>query len=62
MKSIYAYFCNTHKCDDCAFPTCSHTTDKQFRLYEEGDERTEMRLVYSFNRVNYYMEYAKEPF
>ena len=62
MKSIYAYFCNTHKCDDCTFPTCSHTTDKQFRLYEEGDERTEMRLAYSSNGVNYYMEYAKEPF
>lgn len=62
MVATYAYFCNTRKCDNCTFPTCSHTTDKQFRLYEEGDERTEMRLVYSANGVNYYMEYAKEPF
>ncbi len=62
MTATYAYFCDTHKCDKCTFPECSHTTDKKYRLYEEGDERTEMRLVYSANGVDYYMEYAKEPF
>jgi hypothetical protein len=62
MVSTYAYLCNTRLCNNCSFPTCSHTTNKQYRLYKEGDERVEMRLVGSANGINYYMEYVKKSF
>ena len=59
MEDRYAYFCDTCKCDNCSFPICSHTTDENYRLHKE---RTEMRLLYSLNGVNYYMEFVKHPF
>ena len=55
----YLYFCDTNKCDDCSFPECSHTTDENHRLYQEG---TEMRLLGASNNVNYYMEFIEHPF
>lgn len=58
MLSTYAYLCNLKKCVDCSFPECSHTTDKNYRHFSK--EPTEMRLIYSSNGVNYYMEYIKK--
>ena len=57
MKNVYAYLCDTHKCDNCSFPECSHTLDENHRIH--GTEETEMRLVYSSDDTNYYMEYVK---
>ena len=63
MYSKYAYLCDTNKCSDCSFPECSHTTDKNHRMYkEENENKTEMRLVGVVNDVNYYMEFVKHPF
>lgn len=59
MEDRYAYLCDTHKCDNCSFPKCSHTTDENHRLHKEG---TEMRLMYSSDGVDYYMEFVKHPF
>ena len=57
MKNVYAYLCDTHKCDNCSFPVCSHTLDENHRI--RGSEETEMRLLYSSDDTNYYMEYVK---
>ena len=43
-------------CNLCTFPTCSHTTDSQYRIPTEG---TEMRLLGCSNGVEYYMEFVK---
>lgn len=59
MEDRYAYLCDTHKCYNCSFPKCSHTTDENHRLHKEG---TEMRLMYSSDDVDYYMEFVKHPF
>lgn len=56
MKNVYAYLCDTHKCENCSFPTCSHTIDESHRIHEEN---TEMRLLYSSDDTNYYMEFVK---
>lgn len=58
-ENRYAYLCDTHKCNNCSFPECSHTTDENYRLHKEG---TEMMLMYSSDGVNYYMEFVKHPF
>lgn len=58
MKNVYAYLCDTHQCENCSFPKCSHTTDESHRIYEEN---TEMRLLGSYGDTNYYMEYVKHP-
>lgn len=55
-EEVYAYLCDTHKCEKCSFPECSHTTDERHRCISK--EATEMRLVGSDNGVNYYMEFA----
>lgn len=60
MLEKYAYFCNLHKCTDCTFPKCSHTTDERYRC--KCTKETEMRLVNTMNGVKYYMEYVKYPF
>lgn len=60
MLEKYAYFCNLHKCTDCTFPECSHTTDEHYRC--KCTKETEMRLVNTVNGVKYYMEYVKYPF
>lgn len=62
MKSIYAYFCDTHKCEHCSFPECAHTTNEDHRMYKEKNDKTEMRLINSYDGVNYYMEFIKHPF
>ena len=59
MLESYAYLCNLLKCKDCTFPECSHTTDKLYRI--KCREEAEMRLLYSANGVNYYMECVKHP-
>lgn len=59
MKNVYAYLCDTCKCDDCSFPECSYTLDESHRVH--GSEETEMRLLYSSDDTNYYMEYVKHP-
>lgn len=62
MKSIYAYFCDTHKCGHCSFPECAHTINEDHRMYKEENDKTEMRLINSYDGVNYYMEFIKHPF
>lgn len=57
MIQTYAYLCNLKKCENCIFPTCSHTTDSHYRLPTEG---TEMRLLSYSNGVAYYMEFLKK--
>ena len=57
MIQKYAYLCNLKMCTNCAFPTCSHTTDSRYRLPTEG---TEMRLLGCSNGVAYYMEFVKK--
>lgn len=57
MIQTYAYLCNLKKCENCTFPTCSHTTDSRYRLPTEG---TEMRLLGCSNGVEYYMEFVKK--
>lgn len=42
-EEVYAYLCDTHKCEKCSFPECSHTTDERHRCI--SNEATEMRLV-----------------
>ena len=59
MTETYAYFCDRHKCDNCSYPMCKHTTDKRHRIYEEGSKLTEMQHLYSSNGVNYYMEFIR---
>lgn len=57
MIQTYSYLCNLKKCENCIFPTCSHTTDSRYRLPTEG---TEMRLLSCSNGVAYYMEFLKK--
>ena len=57
MIQTYAYLCNLKRCTNCTFPTCSHTTDSQYRIPTEG---TEMRLLGCSNGVEYYMEFVKK--
>lgn len=57
MIRTYAYLCNLEKCENCTFPTCSHTTDLRYRMPTEG---TEMRLLGCSNGVEYYMEFVKK--
>lgn len=57
MENVYSYLCDTHKCDNCSFPECSHTFDEGHRIHTTKE--TEMRLVYSSDNTNYYMEYVK---
>ena len=57
MIQTYAYLCNLKMCNLCTFPTCSHTTDSQYRIPTEG---TEMRLLGCSNGVEYYMEFVKK--
>ena len=56
MQAVYAYLCNLEKCDDCSFPDCSYTTDKQHQHISKSP--TEMRLIGVTNGVEYYMEYV----
>ena len=53
----YSYICNRKKCENCTFPTCSHTTDSRYRMPVEG---TEMKLLSISNGIEYYMEFLKE--
>ena len=62
MNNKYAYFCDTTKCTDCSFPECAHTTDENYIMYKEGNDKTEMRFIYTIDNVNYYMEFVKHPF
>lgn len=55
-EEVYAYLCDTHKCEKCSFPECSHTTDERHRCISK--ETTKMRLVGSTNDINYYMEFV----
>lgn len=52
----YSYLCNLKKCENCIFPTCSHTTDVRYRM---PTEETEMKLIHSSNGVEYFMEVRK---
>lgn len=56
MIQTYSYLCNLKKCENCIFPTCSHTTDVRYRMPTEG---TEMKLIHSSNGVEYFMEVLK---
>lgn len=56
MLARYAYLCNMHKCVECSYPQCSHTTDERYRYISK--EETEMKLVGCINDVNYYMEFV----
>lgn len=62
MNDKYAYFCNTTKCTDCSFPECAHTTDENYIMYKERNDKTEMRFMYTIDNVNYYMEFVNHPF
>ena len=31
-------------------------------MYKEGNDKTEMRFIYTIDNVNYYMEFVKHPF
>ena len=57
LSRRYAYLCNLKECENCTFPTCSHTTDLHYRMPTEG---TEMRLLGCSNGVEYYMEFVKK--
>ena len=62
MNNKYAYFCDTTKCTDCSFPECAHTTDENNIMYKEGNDKTQMRFIYTIDNVNYYMKFVKHPF